>query len=220
MISGILHVLRNGLRWRDAPACYGPYKTLYNRFVRWSAAGVFARLFTALAAERDERGLVMLDSTHITAHRTAASLQKKGVLPRAIGRTRGGLTSKLHAVCDGEGKPVTFLLTAGQVSDIRGAEHLLPTLPAAKTLLADKGYDSDRFRAALRHRDITPCIPGRAHRKKTDWPTTPTCTSTATALNACSVASRDWRCIATRYDRCAHTFFSAICLAATMLFWL
>ena len=81
VISGILHVLRNGLMWRDAPACYGPYKTLYNRFVRWSEAGVFARLFTALAAERDESGLVMIDATHITAHRTAASLQKKGHFP-------------------------------------------------------------------------------------------------------------------------------------------
>ena len=59
MISGILHVLRNGLRWRDAPAFYGPSKTLYNRFVRWSAAGVFARLFRALAAERDESGMVV-----------------------------------------------------------------------------------------------------------------------------------------------------------------
>ena len=81
VISGILHVLRNGLMWRDAPACYGPYKTLYNRFVRWSEAGVFARLFTALAAERDETGLVMIDATHISAHRTAASLQKKGRFP-------------------------------------------------------------------------------------------------------------------------------------------
>ena len=81
VISGILHVLRNGLRWRDAPACYGPYKTLYNRFVCWSEAGVFAGLFTALAAERDESGVVMIDTTHITAHRTAASLQKKGHFP-------------------------------------------------------------------------------------------------------------------------------------------
>ena len=91
VISGILHVLRTGLRWRDAPACYGPYKTLYNRFVRWSAAGVFARLFTALAAERDERGLVMLDSTHITAHRTAASLQKKGYFPARLAGPVGAL---------------------------------------------------------------------------------------------------------------------------------
>ncbi len=81
VISGILHVLRHGLMWRDAPVCYGPYKTLYNRFVRWSEAGVFAHLFRALAAERDETGMVMIDATHIPAHRTAASLQKKGHFP-------------------------------------------------------------------------------------------------------------------------------------------
>ncbi len=85
VISGILHVLRTGLMWRDAPVCYGPSKTLYNRFVRWSKAGVFARLFTALAAERDESGMVMIDTTHISAHRTAASLQKKGHFPALSG---------------------------------------------------------------------------------------------------------------------------------------
>ena len=81
VISGILHVLRNGLMWREAPACYGPDKTLYNRFVRWSEAGVFARLFTALAAARDESGVVMIDAAPSTAHRPAARRQKKGHFP-------------------------------------------------------------------------------------------------------------------------------------------
>ncbi len=78
VISGIIHVIRYGLMWRDAPACYGPHKTLYNRFVRWSKAGVFDRIFQALAAESVATGTVMIDSTHLKAHRTAASLLKKG----------------------------------------------------------------------------------------------------------------------------------------------
>ena len=81
VISGILHGLHNGLMWRDAPVCYGPDKTLYNRFVRWSEAGVFAHLFTALVAGHDETGMVMIDAPHITAHRTATRLQKKGHCP-------------------------------------------------------------------------------------------------------------------------------------------
>ena len=76
VISGIIHVIRSGLMWRDAPACYGPHKTLYNRFVRWSKAGVFDRIFQALASESTASETLMIDSTHLKAHRTAASLLK------------------------------------------------------------------------------------------------------------------------------------------------
>jgi putative transposase len=76
VLSGILHVLRNGLRWQDAPAVYGPHKTLYNRFVRWSRLGVFARIFQDLAHPGVEGDTLMMDSTHLKAHRTAASLKK------------------------------------------------------------------------------------------------------------------------------------------------
>ena len=79
VISGIIHVLRNGLMWRDAPERYGPPKTLYNRFIRWSKAGVFDRIFVALASGSDATDMVMIDATHLKAHRTAASLLKKGL---------------------------------------------------------------------------------------------------------------------------------------------
>ena len=87
VVSGIVFVIRNGLRWRDAPSAYGPHKTLYNRFVRWSCMGVFERIFAGLSAE-GEPDEVMIDATHLKAHRTAANLLK-GVLPRRIGRTKG-----------------------------------------------------------------------------------------------------------------------------------
>ena len=85
VISGIIHVIRNGLRWRDAPPEYGPHKTLYNRFVRWSKAGVFERIFEALAADSRASGTVMIDATCLKAHRTAASLLKKGLFRDASG---------------------------------------------------------------------------------------------------------------------------------------
>ena len=78
VLSGILHVLRNGLRWQDAPAAYGPHKTLYNRFARWSRLGVFARIFGDLAKPGVDGATIMIDSTHLKAHRTAASLRKGG----------------------------------------------------------------------------------------------------------------------------------------------
>lgn len=77
VLSGIIHVIKNGLRWRDAPTDYGPYKTLYNRFVRWSRLGVFDRIFCALAGKNTPATL-QIDATHIKAHRIACSLAKRG----------------------------------------------------------------------------------------------------------------------------------------------
>ena len=81
VISGIVYVIRYGLQWKDAPKEYGPYKTLYNRFIRWSRLGVFDRIFAALAGEGPKAQRIMIDSTHLKAHRTAASLLKKGQFP-------------------------------------------------------------------------------------------------------------------------------------------
>ena len=81
IISGIIFVIRNGLRWRDAPAEYGPPKTIYNRFIRWSRLGVFNKIFASLAAKGGKPDQLMIDATHLKAHRTAASLLKKGLFP-------------------------------------------------------------------------------------------------------------------------------------------
>jgi transposase len=88
VISGIVFVIKGGLRWRDAPPDYGPHKTLYNRFVRWSRMGVFERIFAALAGEAGEPDRLIIDSTHLKAHRTAASLLKRGRFPACSGAPR------------------------------------------------------------------------------------------------------------------------------------
>ena len=81
VLSGIIFVIRNGLRWRDAPKEYGPHKTLYNRFIRWSRLGVFDRIFSNLSVQDDVPETLMIDATHLKAHRTASSLLKKGLFP-------------------------------------------------------------------------------------------------------------------------------------------
>ena len=79
VLSGIIFINRNGLRWRDAPAEYGPHKTLYNRWKRWSDKGIFAQMLVGLAAKHGEEKTVMIDATYLKAHRTASSLAvKKG----------------------------------------------------------------------------------------------------------------------------------------------
>ncbi len=77
IVSGIIFVIRNGLRWRDAPPAYGPHKTIYNRFIRWSRLGVFNRIFAKLAAKGGKPDRLMIDGTHLKAHRTEASLLKR-----------------------------------------------------------------------------------------------------------------------------------------------
>jgi len=112
-----------------------------------------------------------------------------------------------------------MMLTEGQASDYKGADLLLDKLPQAKDMLADRGYDSDWFRAALRAKGITPCIPPRKNRKlpivydKTLY-------KQRHKIENMFGRLKDWRRIAMRYDRCAHTFFSAICIAASFIFYL
>ena len=138
---------------------------------------------------------------------------------RLIGRTKGGLNTKFHAVADAKGRPLRFFMTAGQVSDDTGAAALLDSLPAAEWMIADRGYDADWLRDALKDKGIYPCIPGRKSRDK------------AVRYDKRRYRRRnrieimfgrleDWRRIATRSDRCAKAFLSAVALAATVMFWL
>jgi transposase len=85
VISGIVFVIKNGLRWHDVPAAYGPHKTIYNRFIRWSRMGVFNRIFAELAGQAGEPDRIMIDATHLRAHRTATSLLKGGLFPDVSG---------------------------------------------------------------------------------------------------------------------------------------
>jgi transposase len=122
-------------------------------------------------------------------------------------------------VCDGLGRPLTFFLSPGQMSDARGALALLKALPPAKVLLADKGYDADWFREALEDIGSPPAFRlgedgrtrqtiDRALYRQRHW------------IENLFARLKDWRRIATRYDRCADLFLSAICIAATVMFWL
>ena len=120
---------------------------------------------------------------------------------------------------NGEGKPVLLHLTAGPVSDYKGAVALLDKLPKANELLADRGYDADWFRNALIEKGIAPCIPPRKNRK-IQYGYDKILYKQRHKIENMFGWLKDWRRIAMRYDRCAHTFFSAICIAAFVIFWL
>lgn len=81
VLSGIIYVIKNGLQWKDTPREYGAHKTLYNRFIRWNRMGIFNKIFMELSRKNGPVEQLMIDATHLKAHRTAASLLKKGLYP-------------------------------------------------------------------------------------------------------------------------------------------
>ena len=122
-------------------------------------------------------------------------------------------------VSDGKGRPLTFFLSPGQMSDARGALVLLAQLPPAKRLLGDKGYDADWLRDELKTKGLLVCIPGRRGRLH------PARHNKRLYRKRCRIENafarlKDWRAIAMRYTRCGDLFLSAIALAAAIIFWL
>ena len=118
-------MLRSGAHWCDLPERYGRWKTVHKRFSRWAHAGVWERVFVALTLDRDNRYL-MLDSTIVRA--PAGRHRKRGASDQALGRSRGGLTSKIHMQADTLARPLRVILTAGQAGDITTAPALLDGL--------------------------------------------------------------------------------------------
>ena len=162
MFEAMVYMLRVGCPWRDLPAIYGPWNSVYTRWRRWCLAGLWAKLLRVLA--RGARGtLRFLDSSHIKVHQDASN-PSGGQQNQAIGRTKGGLNTKLNAWVDGCGRVVSLSLASGPASDVVVAQAAArPTLRGTITV-ADKAYDSDGFRTQLQRWGSRPCIPPRCNR--------------------------------------------------------
>lgn len=120
VLNGIFWVLRSGAPWRDLSAAFGPYPTCYSRFVRWWRAGVWRRIVDALAIVHDT-AVQMIDTSIMRVHQHGACVTRNQ--RQLMGRSRGGLTSKIHALVDGNGLPVRLALSPGEAHDLRLAEN-------------------------------------------------------------------------------------------------
>ena len=162
-VEAVLYRYRAGIPWRDLPERFGDFRIVHTRFSRWSKTGVWERVFEHLAEDGDNE-YAMIDSTIVRAYFSQCG--RKGGEPstEAIGRSKGGLSTKIHATVDALGNPLSFHLTPGQACDLDGAEQLLPDL-VADTVLADKGYDADkRVIEPLQTQGKTVVIPPKRHR--------------------------------------------------------
>jgi transposase len=146
------------------------------------------------------------------------SRRKRGAKNQAIGLSRGGQTTKIHALSDALGRPIALEVTAGNVSDITMADALLAKVDHCRYVLADKGYDSDKLRHVIRARGAKPVIPGRKSRKRKvrfdqrrytfRW-----------LAEALFCRLKDFRRVATRYDKLARNYASALALATIVAYW-
>ena len=150
-VEAVIWKFRSGAPWRDLPERFGDWKNTHRRFSRWAASGVWESLFKTLADDPDNE-YAMIDATIVRAHQHSAGARKMPVVNQAIGRSRGGLTTKIHMVVDALGNPLAFSLTGGQTHDITQAETLIAQVQP-NAVLADKGYDGDDFVASLTVRD-------------------------------------------------------------------
>ena len=213
VLNGILWVLRSGVPWRDLPESYGPPTTCYNRFVRWRQAGVWDRLMNALAAGQDA-AVQMIDTSVVRVHQHGSCIA--GNAEQHMGRSRGGLTSKIHCRC---GRP-RFADTPWAHARRGSRQQAMPGSPKriASTMLADRGYDADWIRALVNQQGAWANIPPKQNRKDVIC-FSPYLYRARNLIERFFNKIKQCRRIATRYDRLAANYLAFIKLASIRI-WL
>ncbi|MFE2146638.1 IS5 family transposase [Streptomyces sp. NPDC059456] len=246
VIDAIAFKYRTGTPWMDLPEHFGSWKGVHNRLRVWAADGTWAKVFTALLAQADAEGdlewVVAVDSTIVRAHQHAAGARPKGApagepADHALRRSRGGLTTKIHLAADGRCRPLAFVITPGQAGDAPAFEQVMARIrvprPAGRprttptAVLADKAYSSRAIRGHLRKRGIRAVIPQPAdqaanrQRLGSRGGRPPAFDREAykrrNTVERCINKLKQWRGLATRYDKTATIYLAGLHLAAIFI---
>lgn len=233
IVSGIVWVLRTGAPWRDVPERFGKWTTVSSRFRRWTAQGIWQAIWAALQRRADLQGQLdwsmhFVDGTVVRAHQCAAGA-RGGQHNEALGRSRGGFSTKIHLRAEGHGKPMAFVLSGGERHESKFLQPLLETGAVVRArqgrprirpdrLVGDKGYSYTTVRKYLHHRGIRVTIP----RRKDQGPDI--CFDSAVYKERNKVERlvgrlKQFRRIATRYDKRALNYQGWLTVAAVLL-WL
>ncbi|MFD2398233.1 IS5 family transposase [Prauserella oleivorans] len=253
VINAILWKLRTGAPWRDLPERYGPWKTAHERLRLWTKDGTWQRILDEVIVKDDAVGdvewVISVDSSVVRAHQHAAGARKRGCTPaieaiavdgEGLGRSRGGLSTKIHLVVEGRGLPMRVVLTPGQAGDNPQLVPLLDGIRVARTgpgrprrrpevVIADKAYSHPSTRHALRQRRIRFVSPERddqiarraAHGSRGGRPPAfdAELYKQRNVVERCFNRLKQFRDLATRYAKRAAYYQAELTIAAIIL-WL
>lgn len=233
IVNGLLWIDRTGAPWRDLPERYGPWRTVASRFYRWRKAGVWDRVLQALRWRADAAGKLdwaihYVDSTTVRAHQHAAGAKGRSE-NEALGRARGGFSTKVHLRTEGGGKPMAFILTAGQRHETAAFERLMEQGAVRRSgrgrpkmrphrISGDKAYGSGQIRRYLRQRGIRTTIP-RKNNEHRGGPFNREIYRMRNRIERLINRLKQYRRVATRYEKRAANYQAMLTVAAIML-WL
>ncbi len=216
-LEGILYRMRTGIPWRDLPPDFGQWSTVFRRFNLWSRKGILNNIFKALSYITDCEWL-FIDGSIVKAHQHSSGARSKD--DESIGKSRGGLTTKIHLAVDSFGYPVHFEITGGQRNDFVMAEDLIVNSPKSEFVIADKGYDSQSIRDFITGQTGGKAvIPRRKDNtkknKEMDW----SLYKYRHLVENAFARVKHYRAISTRYDKLQRNYASMVSLAFTIM-WL
>jgi transposase len=212
-VNAVFFVAKTGVPWRDLPERFGHWHRVFQRFNRWCKKGVFARVFEAL---RDpDLEVLMLDSTVIRAHQHSAGQKNSTPEQEQLGRSRGGVSTKIHVAVDGLGKPTKIFLSPGQDHDVIHAPELVRDSEAEK-VIADKAYDSDKLIAEIEAQGATAVIPPRANRNDQREYNREDYKKRNVVERFINVVKQSRR-VATRYEKTARNFLGFVLFVSTLV---
>jgi transposase len=210
VLESIVFVLTEGCSWRAIDRPRARWNSVYQYFRRWCLRGTLQKVVSQFGSELAP-GWHFLDSTHVKVHADGSN-PAGGQALQAMGRTKGGLNTKIHALVNARSQALVIALSGGNQADISLAEELTECLPEGSTLIGDKAYDSSTLRQTAATKGIKTCIPARTNRT-TAVPFSATVYRRRHRVENFFARIKRYRRVATRYDKLAETFFGFVCLA-------
>lgn len=213
VFDGILWILKSGGRWRDLPSCYGNWNSIYHKFRLWCESGLFRLLLQVINTDAHSATLLELDSTFCKVHQSACS----GLKNQAIGSSRGGKNTKIHVLINERMQVMNVILTGGNIADSEHALDLFAGIElVGKKVLADRAYSCDKIRSYLEERGAEVCIPDKIN-FKTKHSFDAELYKQRNLVERFFQRIKNYRHIATRYDKLAFCFLNFVLLASSLI---
>jgi transposase len=197
-VEGMLYRMRTGCPWRDLPEAFGNWNKVYKRFNAWSASGKWVKVFKVLVEDPDMEW-VFIDGSY--------------------GKSRAGNTSKIHLAVDAYGLPIEFEITGGQINDCTQAPSLIAKLDTAETIIADKGYDSEKIRTQVEQQGAKVVIPRKRNSVKGNGDLDRGLYRNRHLVENAFARLKHYRAVASRFDKLKRNYESVVAMACAFL-WL